>query len=692
MKAPKRKSKYQIIVRGRADSSGSHPLPHKPPRALRPVAPLPAKHASWRDVLRYSEAVFFALLYIVATTAEVSLIKGLNYAGHITLPIFTAIVLNQAWLVMIPGYIATYRHARSKKAASDAKGNPAKNGPSAVTAPQVQAQRSTAGVQGGAAPEDGADEVVMPLFIREEGDGVQAAPAGESRLCTTAHQRATQASEPSHTSLLKAYVGMGVIVYCVTMSRNYATNLLPGSTAALLMASSMVWNVLLSKLLLKRRFKLAHYGAAAAGMAGIICLGAEAIPGLNPEDPGPSSPPAGSSSRSSLAIGLSAGAASGVFIALMSVTSSMVTKAWKKHRNLRVTEMTLFSSLIAVLLLIPTGWAVQEYGTWREQIGQAMGMPGRAKLTVILLTLAMPFNKAIVRSSKHATISHSSAFLFEFVQATAGITAAVVNILLFGEAWSYGIIASVLLLSLGSVLYLIARRQEEADVRKSSPLHSNRAAAVASRQTTVSTGGGLGGRPAEMAPLRRPAWALSTRQQRWAWTSGPGSPAPAPARTPGKAPSSGLSRPLLASPTGFMHSNLLQTSADSSSSMPYGGPFALGVRHLLWPATQGDAASSSEPPPAHVAPLPFTPVQEPLPLPGITATGAIGPSEDLADSPAFSRPGQLLVYGSQGWKRERLPLGVGTSSCVAPDREDVAERPAGREPQKPLLRSDALSP
>lgn len=204
----------------------------------------------------------------------------------------------------------------------------------------------------------------------------------------------------------------------------------------------------LSRLLLKRRFNRYHVVAAVAGVGAVAAL---AISRLWDEG-------GGHHQVTGWQWYLGAGSCltAGFFIALMSVLSSKVTTRWPHNKNLRVTEMTIASSFIAVVLLVPALFATGEYRAWPSQLSQAWG--DSHKRTVLLgISIAMPFGKTLVRSSKYATISHSSAFVFEFVQACASIGASIANIILFDEAWTWGVVASILLMIAAFSAYLRAQ-------------------------------------------------------------------------------------------------------------------------------------------------------------------------------------------------------------------------------------------
>ena len=127
--------------------------------------------------------------------------------------------------------------------------------------------------------------------------------------------------------------------------------------------------------------------------------------------------------------------------------------------------MTVVSSLLAVIFLIPLLFITQEYKEWESAFKKSWNTSSKSAGFLLGLSLIFPFSKSIVRSTKYSTIAHSSAFVFEIVQATASIGAAIANILIFKEPFTWSIIVSIILMGCAFILYLrgqaIARRTAE---------------------------------------------------------------------------------------------------------------------------------------------------------------------------------------------------------------------------------------
>lgn len=324
------------------------------------------------------------------------------FIAGVRLPIYVALCLNQCWIVMLPGYIY-HRNRLNRRIASTSYNRLTESGDESIPS-HVNTEPSPSSVTEN-----------YPL-----------------------------------TDLLKVYVGMGIVVCGVTFFRSYGVSYLPGSQASILLATSIIFNMILSYLILKRKFNKYHIASAIIGLFGVVSLAvgkmvASSSTTTNTDDV----------DTRSWIIGSVACLIGAMFIALMSVLSSKITTQWPHHKQLRVTEMTVVSSLIAVIFLIPLLFITQEYKEWVPAFENAWysSSPIAARF-LVGLSVTFPFTKSIVRSSKYSTIAHSSAFVFEIVQAAASIGAAVVNIFIFNEPFNWSIIVAILLMGIAFLLYL----------------------------------------------------------------------------------------------------------------------------------------------------------------------------------------------------------------------------------------------
>ncbi len=334
-----------------------------------------------------AHAAVYGVAYIASMTAEVSLIKSLNTDGRVVLPLLTAVLLNQAWVVLLPTWAHQSRAARER------------------------------------------DE----KHARLHGERPEECP---------------------RTRLYAMYAGLGVVAFLVTTCRSTSTSYLPGSVAAVLLGSSMPWNMVLSAMMLGRTFHPLHHAAAALGLAAVFLMGISQF--LTKEEE-----PAvrGTAASTTTALGTASGLVGGVAIAFMSVLTAVIQKkAGSRHRTLRVTQMTVVSTLVAAVLLLPLLAAT---GEWRQWGTQLRASP-LSRSALVALAFSLPINKAIVRGSKCACVSFSSPFLFEFVQAAGGLVTSLAQVFLFHEEWTVELIVAMTLLAAGSACYLGAQRREDA--------------------------------------------------------------------------------------------------------------------------------------------------------------------------------------------------------------------------------------
>lgn len=293
--------------------------------------------------------------------------------------------------------------------------------------------------------------------------------------------------------LARSYGIMGIVVYFVTLFRNVGVSNLPGSVFSVIIAASIVWNLMLSRVILRRRFNLWHYAAGAAGIGAVILVGMSRYMNGGSSGGGPSA----GTPKGNWLLGVSSAVAASFCIALMSVLSSRITSKWPHHRQLRITEMTIASTAIAEVLLVPTAWILGEAPKWGPQLTAAWNNP-HTRAVLLGVSLVLPIGKIAVRSSKYATISHSSAYLFEFVQACAGIAASVAQFAIFDEPAHWSIVAALGLLLMAFAAYIRAQyMQERAKEREKAALLRAGGAGTAD--------GGGGGEGGDGIALQEPA-------------------------------------------------------------------------------------------------------------------------------------------------------------------------------------------
>lgn len=233
------------------------------------------------------------------------------------------------------------------------------------------------------------------------------------------------------------YMSMGTLTFTITILRNISVNSIPGSTFSLLISTSILFNIVLSKLLLKKVFTYWHLAAAAFCLASALSIG---ITTTDPAD----------------VFGILAAVAAAFFIAVMNVSQEYIQPTWDNY-NVRIVELTIVSSLIASIFTVVYGTFTREMTEWSPAILAATRTPEGLTL-VTCISCLLPILKLLVRNTKYATIKHSNAFFFEFAQSSGALLGSIANILAFREPWGIGYAIAIVLMAISFALYAQTKR------------------------------------------------------------------------------------------------------------------------------------------------------------------------------------------------------------------------------------------
>jgi drug/metabolite transporter (DMT)-like permease len=262
------------------------------------------------------------------------------------------------------------------------------------------------------------------------------------------------------------YLVMGCLTFTIAILRNISVNIMPGSVFSLLISTSILFNIVLSKLTLKKIFTYWHIAAAAFCLASACSIGFAAL-FTNQEEL------AGVDYKT----GILTAVAAAFFIAVMNVSQEYVQPTWDNY-NVRIVEMTIASSLIATILTVVYGTFTKEMTTWDPAITAAT-QTREGLVLVICISCLLPILKLLVRNTKYATIKNSSAFFFEFAQSSGSLVGSVANVLIFKEPWGIGYIIAIILMTISFVLYAQTKRDvimppppdyPKGDIRISNPI------------------------------------------------------------------------------------------------------------------------------------------------------------------------------------------------------------------------------
>lgn len=232
------------------------------------------------------------------------------------------------------------------------------------------------------------------------------------------------------------YTTMGILIFIISLLRSIGANYLPGSLFSLLISSSILFNMLLRWVWLKKKITSWHIAAGFCCMCSAICVCIDKEGDLALDTHG---------------IVSSLGAA--FFVALTGVWQEKLQATWDDV-NLRVVEMTIIASILASVLLVIVGMATKEFVEWTPTLVSAAQTTNSLSL-VISCSVALPILKLLVRNTKYSIIQNSSSFFFEFVQASSALLGSLSNVLLFHESWALGYIGAFLFLGLAFIFYII---------------------------------------------------------------------------------------------------------------------------------------------------------------------------------------------------------------------------------------------
>jgi len=256
-----------------------------------------------------------------------------------------------------------------------------------------------------------------------------------------------QAHSLSLSTRLSQYIVCGLLTGAITICRNVSINLLPGSVFAILVSTSVLFSVLLCRVVSAARLNPWHYAAVLFCLGSACSIAFTALLTTQVDVKGANYP---------LGIPLALGAA--FFVAIMGIAQELYQKTWAGPLfNLYLAEMTLVSSLVASACAVVYGGGVGELPTWTPELRLASSLSTSAQNNIIGVCAVLPLLKLFVRNGKYAIIQASSALFFEFVQASAAILISISSVLAFNEPFSPGFIAAVILMVLAFGLYSKAK-------------------------------------------------------------------------------------------------------------------------------------------------------------------------------------------------------------------------------------------
>ena len=242
------------------------------------------------------------------------------------------------------------------------------------------------------------------------------------------------------------YIATGALLFSLTMLRHISINSMPGSVFAILISTSILFTIVLSKLFLGKQFTYWHLGAAVFCLASAFSIGFVAL-FTDQED----------SAGVNYKVGISTALIAAFLLGIMNVSQEYMQLSWDDY-DIRVVEMTLVSSLIASVLIVVYATFSKEITEWTPAIN-ASTQTREGLVLVACISVALPIIKLLVRNMKYATIKHSNAFFVEFAQSAGSLLGSLANILVFREPWGPGYLVAIILMAISFGLYAQTKRK-----------------------------------------------------------------------------------------------------------------------------------------------------------------------------------------------------------------------------------------
>jgi len=241
---------------------------------------------------------------------------------------------------------------------------------------------------------------------------------------------------------------LGSLLFGLTLLRNISLTVLPGSVFSLLISTSIFFNIVLSKLVLAKIFTLWHLSAAAFCLASAFSISFVSLFTDQEEMKG-----------ADFKVGITTALLAAFLLGVMNVAQEYIQPTWDNY-DIRMVEMFIVSSIIASTLIIVYATFSKEITHWPIDIGAATQDNG-GLILITCVSVALPILKMITRNFKYATIKHSNAFFFEFMQSTGSLLGSLACIVVFQEPWSIGYIIGICLMTISFILYAQTKREVE---------------------------------------------------------------------------------------------------------------------------------------------------------------------------------------------------------------------------------------
>jgi len=248
--------------------------------------------------------------------------------------------------------------------------------------------------------------------------------------------------KPYKMKYWKDYIGFGLTTFFATLFRNLSLTVMPGSVFGLLISTSILFNMILSYLWLKKAFNRWHVAAAVTCLMSAVSIGVSAF--VSEQE---------AATGANYTLGVPTAIVAAFCVAFLTVSQEELQPRLD-DLNLRLVELILSASLISSILMIVIATFTMEIRAWAPSINATANT---SLVLVVGCSVSLPILKLLARNTKYSVIQASNAFFFEFIQATAALIGSFANILLFDEPWGPGYIVAFVLLAISFGLYARAK-------------------------------------------------------------------------------------------------------------------------------------------------------------------------------------------------------------------------------------------
>eukprot|EP01114_Cavostelium_apophysatum_P020140 TRINITY_DN6669_c0_g1_i1.p1 TRINITY_DN6669_c0_g1~~TRINITY_DN6669_c0_g1_i1.p1 ORF type:complete len:443 (+),score=109.19 TRINITY_DN6669_c0_g1_i1:142-1470(+) len=253
-------------------------------------------------------------------------------------------------------------------------------------------------------------------------------------------------SKPSIADIGK-YLVLGFLSGAVDIFGMYGLNKLQGSTYTILRSGDLVFSLLLSQIVLRKRFTIFHYIAGLLILAAVIINGVTCVLG-----------------DSSSLVPLICTLVGCLFESINTILSDRLLKntsrrrmARKESNYLLITEGAFFINFFAFLFLLIPVFATREFTQYEDDIRNFHYFHLKTwAFSLVIASVAL--SRFAVRITKYWIVEKRSAFTFSVLKPVRRVLSAILLIFFFSEGFTWPKLAGMGLTLLAFGIYLMASK------------------------------------------------------------------------------------------------------------------------------------------------------------------------------------------------------------------------------------------